>query len=68
MKKELICEPLQQCDPYKLMVPNNNHPEVLKELADVIAGLLPIIFEKPWRVGDVPGDWKKPSVTPVQKG
>lgn len=67
MKKKLIYELLQECDPYRLMVPDNNHPEVLGELADIIAGLLPIIFEKSWRLGEIPGDWKKASVILIYK-
>jgi len=40
---------------------------VLKELADVISELLSIIFERSWRTGEVPEDWRKASVTPVFK-
>jgi len=34
---------------------------------DVIAEPLSIIFERSWRTGDVPEDWRKASVTPVFK-
>jgi len=40
---------------------------VLRELADVIAEPLSIIFERPWRTGEVPEDWRKASVTSVFK-
>jgi len=43
------------------------HPQVLRELADVIAEPLSIIFERSWRTGEVPEDWRKPNVTPVFK-
>jgi len=40
---------------------------VLRELADVIAEPLSIIFERFWRTGEVPEDWRKASVTPIFK-
>ncbi|GAB0209616.1 mitochondrial enolase superfamily member 1 [Grus japonensis] len=41
------------------------HPRVLRELADVIARPLSIIFERSWRTGEVPEDWRKGNVTLV---
>ncbi|PKU45707.1 rna-directed dna polymerase from mobile element jockey- hypothetical protein [Limosa lapponica baueri] len=38
-----------------------------KELADVTAKPLSIIFEKSWRTGEVPEVWRKASITPVFK-
>ncbi|CAM5095409.1 unnamed protein product [Natator depressus] len=43
------------------------HPRVLKELADVIAEPLAIIYENSWRLGEVPDDWKKANVVPIFK-
>ncbi|PKU43592.1 rna-directed dna polymerase from mobile element jockey-like [Limosa lapponica baueri] len=43
------------------------HPQLLKELADVIAGPLSIIFERSWRTEEVPEDWRKANITPVFK-
>jgi len=40
---------------------------VLRELADVIAKPLSLFFERSWRTGEVPKDWRKDSVTPVFK-
>ena len=40
---------------------------LLGELADVIAEPLSIIFERSWRTGEVPEDWRKANVTPVFK-
>ncbi|KAK4821749.1 hypothetical protein QYF61_000810 [Mycteria americana] len=67
VNQELVCELLQQLDPYKWMGPDNIHPRVLRELADVIVRLLSIIFEKSWTSGDIPEDWKKANVTPIYK-
>ncbi|GAB0205687.1 mitochondrial enolase superfamily member 1 [Grus japonensis] len=49
------------------MGPNGMHPRVLRELADVIVRPLSIIFERSWRTGEVPEDWRKASVTLVFK-
>ncbi|GAB0209556.1 mitochondrial enolase superfamily member 1 [Grus japonensis] len=67
VKEELVCELLQELDPYKSMGPDNIHLRVLRELADVIARLLSVIFEKLWKSGDIPEDWKKANVTPIYK-
>jgi len=40
---------------------------VLRELADVIAEPLSIVFERSWRKGEVLEDWRKANVTPVFK-
>jgi len=42
------------------------HPRVLRELADVVAKPLSIIFKRLWRM-EMPEDWRKASVTPVFK-
>ncbi|KFV68941.1 RNA-directed DNA polymerase from mobile element jockey, partial [Dryobates pubescens] len=52
---------------HRSMGPNGVHPRVLRELAETVAEPLSIIFEKPWRTGEVPDDWKKANVIPVFK-
>ncbi|CAM5109502.1 unnamed protein product [Eretmochelys imbricata] len=49
------------------MGPDALHPRVLKELADVIAEPLAIIFENSWRLREDLDDWKKANVVPICK-
>ncbi|GAB0189746.1 mitochondrial enolase superfamily member 1 [Grus japonensis] len=49
------------------MGPDNIHPRALRELVDIVVKPLSIIFEKSWRLGDTPEDWKKDNVTPTYK-
>ncbi|PKU26969.1 rna-directed dna polymerase from mobile element jockey- hypothetical protein [Limosa lapponica baueri] len=49
------------------MGPDGMHPRVLRELADVIAEPLSIIFERSWRTGEAPKYWRKANITPVYK-
>ena len=43
-------------DEYKSLGPDGVHPRVLKELAEVVAELLSIIFEESWLLDEVPRD------------
>jgi len=43
------------------------HPRVLRQLVDVIAELLSIIFERSWKTGEVLEDWRKANFTPIFK-
>lgn len=49
----------------KFMGPVGMHPRVLRELVEVIAELLSMILERPWRTGELPGCWRTASFAPV---
>jgi len=67
VKEDCVRDHLSNLDTHKSMGLNGMHPGVLRELADVIAEPLSISFERSWRTGEVPEDWRKASVTPVFK-
>jgi len=58
---------LSNLDAHKSMGPDGVHPRVLREMANVVAEPLSIIFERSWRTGEVPEDWRKANVTPIFK-
>ncbi|KGL80585.1 hypothetical protein N309_11346, partial [Tinamus guttatus] len=67
VKEDWVRDYLGKLDTHKSTGPDGMHPRVLRELAGVIAQPLSIIFERSWRVEEVPEDWKKANVTPVFK-
>ena len=52
---------------HKTMGPDKIHPWVLREVADEVAKLLSIIFERSWQPGEVPTDWKRGNIIPIFK-
>jgi len=64
---DCVRDHLSNLNTHKSMGPDGMHPRVLRQLADVIAEPLSIIFERSWRTREVPEDWRKASVTPVFK-
>ena len=64
---EIFLDLLRKLDAYKSMGPDGLHPRVLKELADVVAKPLSIIFQQSWLTRDVSVDWKLANVMPIFK-
>ncbi|KFU87604.1 RNA-directed DNA polymerase from mobile element jockey, partial [Chaetura pelagica] len=62
-----VRDQLSNLDIHKLMGLDGIHLWVLRELAEVIARPLSIIFGNSWATGEVPEDWRKANVTPVYK-
>ena len=62
MSKELLAKLI-----HKFMGPNRMHPQVLREVGDVIARPLSTIFDQSWQLGELPKDWRKANVTPIFK-
>ncbi|KGL88008.1 RNA-directed DNA polymerase from mobile element jockey, partial [Charadrius vociferus] len=67
VQEDWIRDHLAKLDIHKSMGPDGMHPQVLRELADVIARPLSIIFERSWGTGEVPEDWRKADITPIFK-
>ncbi|PKU45859.1 rna-directed dna polymerase from mobile element jockey-like [Limosa lapponica baueri] len=65
--EDWVRDHLAKLDIHKSMGPDGMHPRVLRELADVIAEPLSIIYERSRRTGEVPEVWRKANITPVYK-
>ena len=53
VEEGLVCSLLQGLNPHKYVGLDRIHPRALREVADIVARTLSIIFEKSWRSGDL---------------
>ncbi|KAK4825829.1 hypothetical protein QYF61_002952 [Mycteria americana] len=63
----MVSDLLHHLGTHKSMGPDEIHPRVLKELADVFTKPLSIIYQQSWLTGEVPADWRLANVTPIFK-
>ncbi|KAK4810588.1 hypothetical protein QYF61_007325 [Mycteria americana] len=64
---EMVSDLLHHLDTHKSMGPDEIHPRVLKELAEVLTKPLSIIYQQSWLTGEVSADWRLANVTPIFK-
>ncbi|KAK4807143.1 hypothetical protein QYF61_018484 [Mycteria americana] len=67
MQGEMVSDLLHHLDTHKSMGPDEIHPRVLKELAEVLTKPLSIIYQQSWLTGEVPADWRLANVMPIFK-
>ena len=67
VQKETVRDLLLQLDCHKSIGLDEIHLRVLRELAEVIAEPLSIIYQRSLLTGEVPEDWRLANVTPISK-
>uniref|UniRef100_A0A8C0JDI9 Uncharacterized protein n=1 Tax=Chelonoidis abingdonii TaxID=106734 RepID=A0A8C0JDI9_CHEAB len=65
--KEQVKNYLDKLDVFKSPGADEMHPRILKELTEEISEPLAIIFEKSWKTGDIPEDWKRAKIVIILK-
>ncbi|KFQ39647.1 hypothetical protein N332_02163, partial [Mesitornis unicolor] len=65
--EEVVSDLLHHLDIHTSMGPDGIYPRVLRELAEVLAKPLSIIYQQSWLTGEVPVYWKLANVTLIYK-
>ena len=65
--EEDVTKLLREVNPNKSPGPDNIHPRVLKECAEVLSAPLYYLFKSSLKAGEIPQDWKDGNISPVYK-
>ena len=67
IQEETVRDLLLQLDCHESMAPDEIHPRVLRELAELTAEPPSTIYQRSLLTGEVPEDWRLASVTPIYR-